>query len=302
MERMEIMNGNENGIYIGMDIGGTKIYIILMKPDGTILYEEKLPTTGDTAEIAGIVRETLSKNGFSENDVIALGAGVPGSVRKGGIVNKSTALGWKDHPLKDLLEAEFPFPVAVGNDTNLMAYGENCFGAGGRVENMIFLAFGTGIGCGIIADGHLLLGKTGRAAEVGYLLSAADVKAGRLNKPGQQGVFEFKCSGTGLGRYGIPAEQVFKNYKEGQRAAVEIINDFVLEVSVWIANCVSLFDPECVVLGGGVADSLSELVGEIRKKVCDLTPIPTEIRLAELGGKAGAMGAAGYARDERARR
>ena len=286
---------NPKSMYcIGLDIGGTKILSIITDLNGEILYREKAASTGDLDEIEKLIRHALAESDLTENRIFGLGIGVPGTVSQDGIVVRAKALHWTDMDLKKEMEKRFRFPVYVGNDVNLAALGECWKGSGDQVNDMFFIALGTGIGSAILSDGQLIHGAQGRSGEIGYYLEGEDVRNHHLNHLGVQGVFEQKCSGTALNRFGCSSDELFQRYQEGDAEAKQIVDRFVLDLSLAIANSVSLINPTKVVIGGGVSESLGCVIDQIREKVEMLTPVRTEICLASLGSMAGALGAVGY--------
>lgn len=279
---------------IGLDVGGTKILTIITDLNGEILYQEKVDSTGDLEKMAKLIRRSLAACDLSENQIFGLGIGIPGTVLPEGIVVRAKALHWSDMNLKKELENRFDFPVYVGNDVNLAALGECWKGSGDQVKDMIFIALGTGVGSAILSDGKLIHGAQGRSGEIGYYLDGEDVRNHRLNHLGVQGVFEQKCSGTALNRFGCSSEELFQLYQQSDPEAKEIIDRFVLDLSLAIANSVSLINPTKVVIGGGVSESLNCVIDRVRENVAMLTPVQTEICLASLGSMAGALGAVIY--------
>lgn len=280
---------------IGMDIGGTKLMTIITDLDGEIIYEKKTPTSNQVEELAAAVRCAIEDCALEEKDIFGMGIGVPGTVMGDGVVVRAKALRWHNLPLKKILGEMFEFPVFVGNDVNLAALGERWLGSGDRVDDMLFITLGTGIGGAIVCNGRLVLGTQGRSGEIGYFLEARDVEEGNLNRLGFPGILEQKCSGTALGQHGCLAEELFLAYQNQDARAVKIIDKFIREFSVSIANCISLLNPEKVVIGGGVSDSLTAVVGRIREEVARMTPIQADVCLASLGAKAGALGAINFA-------
>ena len=160
---------------------------------------------------------------------------------------------------------------------------------------MLFISLGTGIGSALVCNGRLVLGTQSRSGEMGYFLERQDVENGRLNRLGFQGVLEQKCSGTALSSHGHTAEELFQAYRRGDPQGIEVIEKFILDFSVAIANCISLLNPAKVVIGGGVSDSMDTVIFRIRDEVAQMTPMQADICLATLGVRAGALGAISYA-------
>ena len=280
---------------IGLDIGGTKLLAVITDLAGEIVYETKVPTSNQVDDLVSLVENSISACGLTVEKVFGMGVGVPGTVRPDGLVVRAKTLQWNNFPLQQILNERFPFPVFVGNDVNLAALGERWLGSGGQVDNMIFIALGTGIGGALVFNGQLVLGAQGRAGELGYFLERRDLERGVYNRLGSLGVLERKCSGTALGSHGYGTEELFKAYRRGETAVNGIIEEFIQDFSVAIANCISLMNPSKVVIGGGVSDSMDVVIQRIREEVAQLTPLQADVCLASLGVRAGALGAINYA-------
>jgi predicted NBD/HSP70 family sugar kinase len=290
-----LLSFNDESAYcIGIDIGGTKLLLLITDLAGNIVYEIKTPTTNKLAEIITLIKESIAAAKLSLDMFIGLGIGVPGSVRRSGVVIQATSLKWSDFDLKGALEDEFSFPVFIGNDVNLAAMGERWKGSGEKSSDLFFVTIGTGVGSAIIAGGHLITGSSNLAGEVGFHLEQQDFLSGNLNQFGKQGVLERKISGTALSQYGGSSEELFARYSHGDEEAYAIIEEFITNLGIMIANCVSLLNPERVIIGGGVSDALSPIMPKLTELVDSLTLIKTEIKLATLGAKAGAFGAIAY--------
>jgi glucokinase len=281
---------------VGIDIGGTKILVVITDLDGCIEFREKFNTTRDTDQIIRIIKQCIFKAGLSENDIIAMGVGVPGITDKEGIVIDAPALKWNNLNLKKILKEHFNFFVFINNDVNCAALGERWLGSGENSDNLFFMAIGTGIGSAIIANGELVQGHDFRAGEIGYNISEMDIMQGLENKLGEFGLFEKKVSGRALEKYCSQPEELFINYRKKEDS--KIIDNFILQISINIANVVNILNPEFVLIGGGVSESMEVVIENIRTLVDHLTPIKTKIGLATLGGDAGGLGAIAYAFSE----
>ncbi len=280
---------------IGLDIGGTKILIMITDLAGDIRLQKKLPTSNQVETIISEVRDCIQEAQLSESDIIGMGVGVPGTVDENGVVIRAKSLSWYNFALKKQLEGAFSFPVVIGNDVNCAACGEQWLGSGNQSDSLYFISIGTGIGSAIICEGRIMNGSQYRAGEACYLTDIEDVRNKQFNVLGEMGTLERKISGTALGSHGRSAEELFAAYSNGDRDAAVQIKEFILYLSIAIANAVSLLNPERVVLGGGVSDSLPSVIYEIQDTVSMLTPIRADVCLATLGNQAGALGAIGLA-------
>jgi glucokinase len=278
---------------IGVDIGGTKILLVITDMVGGIVFKKKIKTTSNVKEIVHFIKECLAESNIPEKKVIGMGIGVPGTVSEG-VVVRAKALSWTNLKLQEQAEAHFSFPVFIGNDVNYAAMGERWLGSGNNSNELLFLAIGTGVGSAIITNGSLVYGHEQRAGEVAYSIGREDITNKRFNVLGESAVFEKKVSGTALSKFGYSTEEIFEKYSSGDQEVVSVIEEFVTELSIVIANAVSLLNPEKVIIGGGVSESMKVVLKGIQETVNILTPIRTEVKLASLGGVAGALGAIAF--------
>lgn len=283
---------------VGVDIGGTKILLVITDLDGRIEYREKFETTSDTSKIIEIIKQCIHNAGLVENDVITMGVGVPGITTKDGIVVDAPGLKWTNLDLKSKFQESFSFPVFINNDVNCAALGERWLGSGENADNLFFIAIGTGVGSAIVANGELIHGFNYRAGEIGYNITENDIKQGMGNTLGEFGLFEKKVSGTALREYSSSPEQIFIEYARGNKDVLNIMDNFILHISINIANAVNLLNPEIVLIGGGVSESMEVVIKKIQESVDRFTPIKTKIGLATLGGDAGGLGAIAFAFNE----
>jgi predicted NBD/HSP70 family sugar kinase len=282
---------------VGMDIGGTKILLTITDMAGKIISTCRIASTNDLSKISQWIHEVISDANIPESKIVGMGIGVPGTVTPDGTIIGGKSLYWTDFPLRAEMSKFFSFPLYISNDVNCAAMGERWLGAGKNADNLFFIALGTGIGSAIISDGRLLNGAHYRAGEICYFLSREDIDKNNQNIFGEKGVLEKKISGTALNQYGIPSDELFQRYQHGDSKIDNIIRDFIMDLSVTIANVVSLLNPEQVVIGGGVSESMHSVIGEIRQMVLSLTPIQTNVNLASLGSDAGSLGAIAFALD-----
>lgn len=284
---------------IGVDIGGTKINVFITDLKGEIIYREKVETTADIQKVIYIIKKGLEEAQIEESEIIAMGVGVPGITNsKEGIVLDAPALKWTNVNLREQLTESFNFPVFINNDVNCAALGERWLGSGKNTNDMLFISIGTGVGSAIISDGELIYGHNYQSGEIAYNVSEEDVRLGNYNKLGEFGLFEKKTSGQALSQNGFTSRELFQEYEKGNPKAIPIIKDFIQRLSIAIVNAINLLNPESVVIGGGVSESMGTVIREIEENVNRLTPIKTKIRLASLGGDAGSYGAIAYALEE----
>lgn len=312
---------------LAVDLGGTNVRAAAILPDGTIVARKQAPTRAEAGltEVIERVAEAVAS--------VATAANVPTTAPVGlvlpGVLNPLTGfltiapnLGWHDLPIRDLMAARLGRPVAIGNDVNAGAFGEWHYGAGQGTRDFIYIACGTGVGGGIIADGRLLLGRDGLAGEVGHMVVTLD--GPRCNCGGHgcleayAGGWAIEAAAQALLDAGIPSiltelmdergEQLsgpLINYaaEHGDGLAIEVLSRAGRALGFAIASLVHLFNPEVVAIGGGVIsagpflfDPMQEALAEhlIDGFERDLRVIP-----ASLGQDSGLLGAAVLAQQGR---
>lgn len=280
---------------IGLDIGGTKALIMITDSNGTLIYKEKVKSSGKIHRIVELINDSLFKVKIPINQIIGLGIGVPSATNSNeGIVMDAPALEWVNLNLKKELERHFDFPIYIDNDVNFAALGEKWKGTAKKSNNIFFIAIGTGVGSALILNGALVRGHSYEAGEIAYNISESDINEGIYNELGEFGVFESKISGTALSRYIDNPKQLFKMYTEDNGDVKKLINNFITQISINIVNAVNLVNPEYVVIGGGVSESMDIVLEKIQDSVNELTPVKTTIVLSSLKGDAGALGAIAY--------
>lgn len=296
-------------LILGVDMGGTKMYGALSDLGGNILDEVNVGSHGSNAEesfsrLATLIDTLLSSPKLAGRQVDGIGVGAPGiTLHKEGVVTWASTLHWKNFPLKQRLSERYPLPITVDNDVNLAAMGELWFGAGQNTQNMVMVAIGTGIGAGIIIDGALYRGSNEASGEIGNMLPGCEF----LGKNYQAfGALESVASGTGIAERArmilkrkrseeeleeLTAEDVFEAAKQRQSWAWRVIDETVDYLAIAIANLAVAFDPEVIILGGGVSRSAEMLVQPILYRMEGTIPTLPKLVVSSLGLRAGVMGA-----------
>ncbi len=308
--RRSLLEFNPDGhVVLGVDMGGTKIYGALANMGGCVLDELTIGRHGTQGEdsfnaLTTLIDTLLESPRLEGRQVRGIGVGAPGiTLHKEGIVKWAFTLHWQDFPLKARLSERYSLPITVDNDVNLAALGELWFGAGQNCQNMIVIAIGTGIGAGIIIDGALYRGSNEASGEIGNMLPGT----GFLGKNFLDfGALESVASGTGIASRAraalksrrspedleaLLAEDVFDAARQGQKWAWNLINETVDFLAVSIANLACAFDPELIVIGGGVSRSADLLVGPIVQRLQGAIPSIPRLVVSSLGLRAGVMGA-----------
>jgi glucokinase len=270
--------------------------------------------------IVGMVRtvmlDVISEVGAVKDDFIGVGVGAPGPLdRERGIVLVAPNLGWKDFPLRDRIHDRIGLPTTLDNDANCATFGEWWQGAARGCKNVIGLTIGTGIGGGIILNGALYHGASDMAGEVGH--TTIDLN-GRHCKCGNYGCLEAYASAPAIatrarevlvreegesvipsmvgGRFeDITAQTVYEAAKRGDQVANEIVRDTARYLGAGIANLLNIFNPDTVVVAGGVTQAgdalFTPLRAEVRRRAFRPAVDATRIVPGELPGTAGVVGA-----------
>ena len=307
------------GYVIGVDIGEIKIRTALADIKGQVIsYVEKetLAEAGEYATLQKIIdsmREVLSEGKVGDEKLVAISLGAPGivDVEKGIVLDAPNIKGWKNFPLKALIESHFNKAVGVDNDINLAVMGEQWIGKGKNFRNMVFVSFRTGIGSGIIIDGKLYKGAHGAAGEICFevvtenpLVRNGDKSHGSLEKivGGEPLIKEVKdevrngakteilgLAGGELNR--INLETIFSAANKGDQVATQLVRKACRYYGSAIANLVCLIDPQLVIIGGDAIIAGDLVIDEISTIVSELVPFTPEIALSALGTKATVYGA-----------
>lgn len=306
---------------VGIDIGGTSIKIAIMDKNADILYKWRIPTkTSDHGsrildDIWHSVNEKLYTLKIGINDILGIGVGAPGLVDSQlGVVYEAVNIGWKDFNLADELHKRSQLPVLLENDANLAALGENWKGSGGQARNMIAVTLGTGVGCGVIANGMILHGANGTAGEIGHVTLD---RQGYTCNCGLVGCLDTIASATGIvhqsldlihaqpqsslavyynNKGSIEAKDVFLLAKNGDILADRVIEHTSEILGRSLAFAATIINPSKIILGGGVSKAGTTLLHRVSNYFHEytLTRISEacSIQIAQLGDDAGIIGAA----------
>ncbi|MEZ0323227.1 MAG: ROK family protein [Hydrogenothermaceae bacterium] len=282
--------------FLGIDIGGTFVKVILK--DNEKLKKEKI-----------LIPENVKKKELFEKFILDIilkyspekvGIAVAGLVNKEGMVTNSPNLRYIEGiNLKNYIQNSLNIPVFVGNDANFAAYGEYVYGNGKDSKILICLTLGTGLGGGAVIDGKILEGVSGSAMEIGHMIIE---KGGQLCNCGRRGCLEAYVSSYGLERTyrdisgeSLSSFDIIKLAKEGDIKALKSFEIFIDYLSVGIMNIAHIFNPDKVLLSGGIVENYSELLPKLRKIVkCITFPLPAKdltIDSGLLGSWSGSYGA-----------
>jgi len=286
---------------IGVDVGGTKTAVAVL--DGAVMAEPvTAPTQTGSAEtlIAQLVAAVTAAG-----DAAAVGVAVPSVVDwETGRIRSSVNIPLQEVPLRAVLRERLGVPVYVDNDATCAALAE-AYDDDGRIvaRSLVMFTIGTGVGGGIVIGGRIMRGATGAAPELGHTIVGADLSRTPFADAGdypQPGSLESLASGTALNaiaaEHGLPAGRVIDLARDGNADACAAIELLGRRLGIGIANAINTFDPELVVVGGGVSAAGEMLLGPAREEAFRyvLTGVGTrtEIRRARYGPLAGVRGAA----------
>jgi glucokinase len=301
---------------IGIDLGGSHVSAGVVTQDGVIHSQHELDIEDRAFDkvIDSTVEVVEKALADGSSDIAGIGLGSPGNIEpRSGTVLYSPNFGWKDAPLGETLGARLKRPVFVANDARCATLGEYTFGAGKGTSNFVLLTLGTGIGGGIVGEGHLLLGNRFGAGEIGH--HQIRPNDGFICGCGKVGCFEAQASGTGLIRHALAvapsfprsalldvsrdklsSKKIRKAAQAGDQHALAAWKNFTADLAIGLANIIAFVNPEMIALGGGVGSAGKFMLEAVRGRVDELTTMvpkgTTKIVIAKLGNDAGLAGAA----------
>lgn len=310
--------------YIGIDVGGTAIKAGLVDEQGNILVKDTIKTRAQESyevlskDIAELSKKIAQAGGCTLKDVESIGIGCPGSIDdKNGIVTYANNLNLLNAPIGAEVSKLTGLPVYLGNDANCAALGEFFALNDDNIQNFVAITLGTGVGGGIIINRQIYTGFNGAAGELGHIMLRAD---GQACTCGRNGCWEAYASATALIREteraakenpdSLLAELIRNNdgkangktafdaAKKGDVTGKKIVDEYIKSVAEGLIDVINIFQPEVIVIGGGISkegEGLINPICEYVNKFCygGVSNIKrTQIRLAQLGNDAGTVGAA----------
>ena len=317
------MTANSREPVLGVDIGGTKVAVGIVDREGKILAQGRQPMVANGSAESGMeavvkaIDSMLDHESGGKVDGIGICAPGPLDPKTGVVLNPPNLPCWRNFPLAERISGRYRVPVRVDNDANAAALAETQWGAARGFRYVFYSTIGTGIGTGIVFDGAIYHGKTGAAGEGGHV--SIDYR-GPICKCGKRGCIEILASGTAIGARArarlaadsesrstilelargkiasVTSETVDRAYAQGDALAKEILLETVEFITIWLGNIVDLFDPDVLVMGGGVAATLRPFFDDIKKRLPSwcVNPRANEIPLlmAHYGADAGVAGGA----------
>lgn len=309
--------------YIGIDLGGTNIAAGIVDDHGKIIVKGSVPTikernyTEIIADMAKLAQKLLEDAGLKVSDVKSIGIGSPGTPdSKNGILVYSNNLSFENVPMRDEVQKYLNLPVYIDNDANVAALAESVAGAAKGVEHSVAITIGTGIGGGVVINGKVYNGFNSAASEIGH---SVIVKDGEPCTCGRKGCWEAYASATACIRQTkeaaqknpdsiinklvegdlskIEAKTLFDAAKQGDEVALETLNHYIEYLAEGLINVINIFQPEILVIGGGVCRQGDYLLNPLRELINKYSysagRIPhTAIKVAEMENDAGIVGAA----------
>ena len=305
--------------YLGVDIGGTFIKLGLVDDAGNVSLRREVPIDRSGSET---VMETLMKgvdefllaHGLDAMDLEGIGVSAAGCIdtARGCVANNGgTVPGWPHTEVTGPLKEKYGIEATMANDGNCVALAEAWIGAAKGKRDVLCVVLGTGVGGGIISGGNLIEGARGYGGEVGHFPTHAE------KKPAYKGDisadYEKHAATSALVNLAAAAgapwtngREIFNAAETGDEKALAILDEWIYEIAMGIMGLVHVFDPETVIIGGGVSAQEDLLIKPLREKILDLVQPDfadgLEIKAAELGNNAGMAGAVKYFIDSRARK
>lgn len=309
--------------YVGVDLGGTNIAAGIIDENFNMLIKGSVPTLARrgadaiAADMAAHVKKLCAEIGITTDDISGAGISAPGTVNpETGVIEYANNINFRDYPMKKIFSELTGIPeekIAIGNDANLAAYGEYVAGAGKGTKSLVMITLGTGVGGGVIIDGKMITGFKFGGAELGHMVI---VHNGRKCTCGRRGCFEAYCSATALVKLtkekfvsesdtlmheicggdveNVGGKTAFAAMKKGDRAGAEVVGEYIDKLACGIANLINIFQPEILLIGGGVCNEGDHLLKPLFSKLDHeiYGTLHTKVAIAALGSDAGIIGAA----------
>lgn len=309
--------------YIGVDLGGTNIAVGIVNENGDLLRKSSVPTGADREpdliikDMAEICKKLVAEEGLQVSDIEYAGIATPGTADSDtGIVVYANNLPFLNYPLAAKLKEFLGVKkVLIENDANAAAKGEAACGAAKGFKDSVMITLGTGLGGGIIIDNKVYSGFNHAGAELGHIVIDLN---GKPCSCGRKGCWEAYSSATGLinmtkeklasvkdtvmhemvekeGK--VSGRTAFDAMRKGDKAAKEVVDEYIYDLAMGITNIINIFQPEVLVIGGGICNEKNYLLDPLNaivntEQYTRNNKVKTELRIAKLGNDAGIIGAA----------
>lgn len=314
------------GYMIGIDLGGTNIKAAILDGSLSVLSERSDPTHASEGPdyvitaIKNIIRELMQLHQITDEQVLCMGLGIPGLLNptEGLSIFSPNFPGWENINVVQEMRKDFSFPVFIDNDVRVNLYGEWHFGAGKGLNNIVLVTIGTGLGSGVVVDGRVLYGTTSSIGEIGHMNM---FREGRPCRCGSSGCLGRYVSAIGMVRTcieklergehsmiqtwvegdlsRITAKMISDAYDLNDPIAIQVMHETGEILGFGLANVINLFNPELIIIGGGVSAAGDRLLHTVRETIqahaLQLSSHACRVVTAQLGGRAGMIGAAAYA-------
>lgn len=311
--------------YIGVDLGGTNIAVGIVNENGDLLRKSSVPTGADREpdliikDMAELCRKLVAEEGLQVSDIEYAGIATPGTADSDtGIVVYANNLPFLNYPLAAKLKEFLGVKkVLIENDANAAAKGEAACGAAKGFKDSVMITLGTGLGGGIVIDNKVYSGFNHAGAELGHIVIDLN---GKSCSCGRKGCWEAYSSATGLinmtkeklasvkdtvmhemvekeGK--VSGRTAFDAMRKGDKAAKEVVDEYIYDLAMGITNIINIFQPEVLVIGGGICNEkeyltkpLQEIIDREQYSRNNPEDLKTKVRIAALGNDAGIIGAA----------
>lgn len=310
--------------FLGIDLGGTNIAAGIVDENYNIVLKGSTPTLVNrdpeliVKDMAKLCLSLLEKAGIDISEIAHVGIAAPGSINpETGVIEYSNNIPLLNFPVSDILRKHLPVKkVYLENDANAAALGEAVAGAAKGKNISVMVTLGTGVGGGVVINGHIYSGFNYAGAELGHTVIEYN---GRQCTCGRKGCFEAYSSATALVNLTkeklletkdtvmwnmcdndinkVNARIAFSAMKEGDKAGKEVVDTYISHLACGITNLINIFQPEVLLIGGGVCNEKEYLLRPLleivnKEQYTRNQPVKTEIKIAELGNDAGIVGAA----------
>lgn len=309
--------------YVGIDLGGTNIAAAIVNENGEIIRKTSIPTFNERPyeeickDMGVLAKKVIKDEGISLDEVKSIGVGSPGTPDSdnGILIYTNNFKNFNNVPVRTEIQKYIDLPVYLENDANCAALGESVAGAGKGYKDCVAITLGTGVGGGIVLDGKIVAGSFHGGAEIGHMVISV---GGEQCTCGRKGCLEAYASATALIRQAriaaakyptceinklvngdlskMNAKIPFDAAQSGDAVGIEVIDNYISYLAAGIGNCINIFEPQVLVIGGGVCaqkdNLLIPLIEKIQNEVYGNKALKTKIRIADLGNDAGIIGAA----------
>lgn len=288
-----LLKFNSKAYYlIGVDLGTLHTTIVITDLLGSVEKRIEYPTDCQLEKdkilekLKSSIHNIIKNSGIKRKKIVGIGVAAPGLIDKKGTMRITPNFGWRDTPLGEILKKEFHIPVFVDNNVNAMALAESEFGKGQGVKNFVFINVGMGIGSGVVINGELFHGESNCTGEIGH--TTVDYNGPKCSC-GNKGCLEVMASGPAIAKRAIKAikegekssisklanydlnqvsaEIVSKAANQGDKLGLNIMEEAGGYLGTGIANIINLFNPELVILGGGVIQAGDLIFNPLKKAI-----------------------------------